>query len=512
MQKPPEKAKEEMASTASGITRSERYLAFLARKSFLSMWSYMNLHTDEGRKNGKGDGKELCDLLVVFDKHILIFSDKHCQFPTTDKVEVNWGRWFKKTVIKSANQLIGAREWLKRYPNRVFLDKQCTKPFPLPIPDLSEAKVHLFAVTRGSHDACRSFFGGQSTGSLMINTGLKGKDHFDIPFRIGHVIPDRGFIHVLDELTLEVLIHELDTISDFVAYISKKEKLLTDPDRMIMASGEEQLVAMYLTRLNQRKEHDFIDIPSDVDCAMIDEGIWEDFIRNPQYIAKKEADKVSYVWDRLVERFTKNVLAGKLDNPISTEIAYHEQALRFMAAEPRIRRRQLGEALVDAAHKSAPGKKFVRMVLSNDYPDTVYIFLILPVPEFASSYHEYRQARKNLLLAYCNVAKLKVPSAKQIFGFASEPVPAGNEKRATSEDILLLGVSESEWTPEREAEAKKDQQELRLFLNQNIQYRATHTSEYPEIKKEAGPFITRQGNLPLNRAQRRAMERNKRKK
>lgn len=55
-----------------GQTSSERYLATICEKTFLSLWSYPNLYREPG--------KELCDLLVVFDRHLIIFSDKDIAF------------------------------------------------------------------------------------------------------------------------------------------------------------------------------------------------------------------------------------------------------------------------------------------------------------------------------------------------------------------------------------------------------------------------------------------------
>src|SRR4051794_38758342 len=115
---------------SEGNTPSERYLTHLGRRSFLSLWSYSNLFTDEGRHHGKGDGKELADLLVVFDTHVLIFSDKHCEFPTHPDLKISWARWYKRAIEKSARQAVGARSWLLRFPNRIYLDKSCQKPFP----------------------------------------------------------------------------------------------------------------------------------------------------------------------------------------------------------------------------------------------------------------------------------------------------------------------------------------------------------------------------------------------
>jgi hypothetical protein len=52
----------EKINRSLGTTPSERYLAKLADRTFLNLWSYPNLFID--RKEGaKGTGKELCDLL-----------------------------------------------------------------------------------------------------------------------------------------------------------------------------------------------------------------------------------------------------------------------------------------------------------------------------------------------------------------------------------------------------------------------------------------------------------------
>ena len=51
----------ERAASAQGTTESERALAKLAKRAFLSLWSYPNVYTDVGRP-GPGDGKELCSV------------------------------------------------------------------------------------------------------------------------------------------------------------------------------------------------------------------------------------------------------------------------------------------------------------------------------------------------------------------------------------------------------------------------------------------------------------------
>jgi hypothetical protein len=51
-----------------GVTAAERYLKRLCERSFLSLWSYPGLFRDQ--KGPGGQGKELCDLLVVFEDDV----------------------------------------------------------------------------------------------------------------------------------------------------------------------------------------------------------------------------------------------------------------------------------------------------------------------------------------------------------------------------------------------------------------------------------------------------------
>src|SRR5437588_10483620 len=79
---------------SQGITPAELYLQRLCERSFLSLWSYPGVFREQ-KQNGRGDGKELCDLLVVFGNHIIIFSDKSCAFPETGNLRLDWSRWFR---------------------------------------------------------------------------------------------------------------------------------------------------------------------------------------------------------------------------------------------------------------------------------------------------------------------------------------------------------------------------------------------------------------------------------
>ena len=84
-----------------GVTESERYLASLASRSFLNLWSYPSPYRDQ-KQFGKGHGKELCDLLVVCGQHIIIFSEKSIAWPSAE-INVAWSRWSPRWAAASAS-------------------------------------------------------------------------------------------------------------------------------------------------------------------------------------------------------------------------------------------------------------------------------------------------------------------------------------------------------------------------------------------------------------------------
>jgi len=234
---------------SGGLTASERYLAELCERSFLSLWSYPNVY--------RQPGKELCDNLVVFREHIIIFSDKSCEFPESGNVIQDWTRWFKRAVQKSADQVYGAERWLREQPHRLFTDAKCTQPFPLTLPGLQDARFHRVVVALNASSRCRQFFDNTGTGSLMLRPEIVGDAHYSSPFTIGQIDARRGYIHVLDDVTLNVVLRELDTVTDLTNYLVRKEVALSS-GRLVGAAGEEELLAHYLTKLNDQGHHDII--------------------------------------------------------------------------------------------------------------------------------------------------------------------------------------------------------------------------------------------------------------
>jgi hypothetical protein len=101
------------------LTASEGRLERLCRETFLSLWSYPGICKDQGAGGGRPGGKEVCDLLVVFERDIIIFSDKTCGFPPTEDLALAWSRWYHRAVVRSARQLRGAERWILQHPARL---------------------------------------------------------------------------------------------------------------------------------------------------------------------------------------------------------------------------------------------------------------------------------------------------------------------------------------------------------------------------------------------------------
>ena len=316
---------------SSGTTPTERYLVRLCEKTFLRLWSYANLYRDQG------GGKELCDVLIVSAPHIIVFSDKSCTYPESGDEVRDWARWFKRSIKKSAQQVYGAERWIRHNPDRIFLDPGCKNPFPIELPRSEEMRIHRVVVARGAGERCSAFFGGDS-GSLVVRSDLVGDAHINAladPFGIfciGQVDPGKGFVHVFDDANLDILLSELDTVADFVAYLTRKEALFCS-DKVVWATGEEDLLAYYLTHTNPDGEHDFV-LQPDNDVFLFDH-FYREMRENQQYIAKKSEDEISYLIDQLIEHASSSAADRTLIDGNELPVGNYEKAFRILAAESR---------------------------------------------------------------------------------------------------------------------------------------------------------------------------------
>jgi len=470
--------KRQTITRSEGVTPSERYLRQLCDRSFLSLWSYPGVFRDQGRARGKGDGKEVCDLLVVFENHIIIFSDKHIHFDNTGDIAVAWGRWFRKAVLKSAAQVWGAERWIRNFPDRLFLDRQCTIPFPIALPDPRIAIFHSVVVAHDAARVCKERLGG--SGSLILKSSTVGEQHLTEPFVIGRLDATEGYVHVLDDTSLDVVMKHLDTISDFVAYLTKKERLLTG-GITIHAAGEEELLAQYVGKLNSEGEHDFV-FPEDVTTVFIAEGEWARFLRSDEHKAQVEADRISYAWDALIEQFLHHLMSGTQYETTHPEIAEQEKSLRWLARENRTRRRMLARVIHELLEKTPSDYRASRVLKPSRPGDPYFLFLLLPRYESVAE-KDYRRVRSQMLREYCLVTKLLFPDAQHIIGIATEPLD-GNDYR--SEDFVHLDATE--WNEELDKQARASKADLEIFTD--VKFFAGTEQEYPIEEKNRKRFVT----------------------
>jgi hypothetical protein len=443
-----------------GATPSERFLNQLCDRSFLSLWSHPGLF--------RARGKELCDLLVVCGDDVVIFSDKRCRFPVTEDIELSWARWFRAAVAESVTQATRAVGWLRARPHEVYLDRKARRRFPLEIPKRDAARFHVVVVAHGVTAPCKALLGG--SGSLIIDNTLRGAAAHTEPFVIGDITPDGPFVHVLTEATLEIVMNALDTITDFVQYLQRKERFLRG-ERRIAAAGEEDLLGFFLKDVGSDQQHDFV-FPAHVGDIVIAEGSWEHIAGHSQRRAKLEADRVSYLWDGLIEAFSRHAMAGTQYSVWPNGLESTERIVRFMAREPRLRRRILARHLLEALRTTPAHMRRIRVAGPSSSGDPYYAFVLVPYSH-EHSYDENRAFRRSYLEAVCLVMKLKFPEANDIIGIATN---SGRGEEG-SEDAIYLDARV--WTPEMQAQAERDQADFGILVAPEMA-RGTE-AEYPEL-------------------------------
>ena len=483
-----------------GFTSTEKNLAALAGKIFLNLWTYPNLFGSKG--------KELCDLLVVCGDDVLIFSDKHINWSSGVDVKIAWPRWYRKAITKSAAQINGAARTLRDHPDQLFLDAVCKERFPLKLPPADRRRIHLIAVALGASEACAEHRE-ETPGYFTTDAALKGDDHVNSgadgfkPFAIGDVQPDGGFIHVFNEPALELLARELDTVTDFTRYLTRRERIIRS-GRLSPVAGEHDLLARYLISGGPDEEHDFrrpgggewqegekLDIPAGTHGALA---------AQPGYKARQEADKVSYKWDMLLGLFTDAILKGEAEGAFGKEPepSKAEEGLRSMALEPRLSRRLLGSSVV-AAMKTAEDKKadrFARNIVpAAQSPDETvgYVFLILahrgeaPGP----AYDEYRKRRVVMLHSYCLCMLQSNRNLKRAVGIGIDSSSKVTGRAGGSEDFYALEVDT--WTPELDKKVEELKKDLDLLKPENVTHGNAGVDEFPRVGEGRRPAPEKTG-------------------
>jgi hypothetical protein len=285
-------------SKSQGQTPTEQSLSQLCDNTFLKLWSYANPF--------KSDGKELCDLIAVFENHVFLFFDRESRtFETSSKdINVIWERWKRTAIDKQIKTADGACRYVQRCPNDIYLDTKCTVRLPIRVPD-DNPIIHKFIVAHGAKDACHRFSPDNASGSLGITYSDDAAGP-SFPFIVHLRRSDP--VHLLDSHTLSIILAELDTVYNFVSYVTAKEAAIRRFDYIVYC-GEEDLLADYFQNFDTKTEQHFIGTKrKHINAIMIKEGAWLSFVNSEPYRRKKEADASSYLWDGLLQRTSQNAL------------------------------------------------------------------------------------------------------------------------------------------------------------------------------------------------------------
>lgn len=400
------------------VNDSEQFVYRICSKSFLSLWTYIN-------PQGKSPSKELCDVLVVCNPHVIVISVKDIQFKDT-KDNVGWERWQRKAIEDSKKQIKGAIRWLDQ--SEYVVQKDGSQGLKLPL--TTERRYHRIAVA----------FGGQR----------------EIP--IISPAENDEFFHVLDEQSFSLLLRHLDTISDFVNYLIDKEKFLSNSS-IIINGGEENLLAIYL--------HNGRQFPSEIDMMILENDLWEGISKKPEFKEKLKRDESSYVWDRLIEVLCQGGFDG--EDWFGPDMSESELAIRVLAKENRFSRRVLGEAFKDFLELSEMRQVSSRCVLMSGVG---YVF-------FAYDSDSTLEERKRELLARCFASLCHFHQCFTVIGIGVN-VPGQQPRDGYSSDLVLLQARNNQWSEEDLRRSQFCRDELGFFKNPNKTH--VHKDEYPVIE------------------------------
>jgi len=329
---------------------AEDVVQWLAEKTFLTDWCYKNPIMK--------DGRELCDLLVVFGEIVIIWQIKNLKLQEDNKYST-------REVEKNLRQLSGARRTLLKLK----------KPVELVNPRRGKESFNP--------DAVKEVY-------LISSLMGPGEEYFTPIEELKGLI-----IHVFDREFTQIALNELDTIKDFIDYLRAKETFMkTTKTRITVMGGEKELLAFYL--LNEKS----FERLAKSDEVMITEGSWKHIQQKPEYKAKKQADTISYEWDAIINR------AHEGTSP------RYEIIAREMARLNRFERRYMAKSFTDAwiiSHNNV--KDLYRRLVKGE--GVTYCFLFMNDPE-------PRDRRKQMLFAMCYVARGKFPENKKVLGIATE--------------------------------------------------------------------------------------------
>jgi hypothetical protein len=429
------------------------------------LWSYPNVFN--------ANGKEFCDLLAVFGKHVFVFFDRESRKfdDRVDDVELTWQRWKKETVDRQIKTALGAERYL-RGGGKLYFDNRRTRQFPVPIPD--NALIHKIIVAHGASEACKRHSPNNVYGSLAVS-------YSDHPESITHPflvnISRQDKVHIFDSFNLELMFSVLDTFYDFSTYIVEKERAI-ERYNLLSYCGEEDLLAHYLINYDEAtNQYQIGTNDASVNGFLIGEGEWRDFSSSDAFLRRQQANRISYFWDNLIQRTCGNFINGVLGG--NSDLYAGQSAIVEMACEPRFSRRALAKNMLEkvANFPTTRGQGGLMRHMStmpSFYKDKMYVFLQLELHTGVDYEMEYRAVRRHMLEIACGVTKNKFPHLKKVIGIAVEPP---SQTRRVSEDFLLIDCEE--WPDDRKKHYEDENKLVGFYEAPSLKHTFSKNSDFP---------------------------------
>jgi hypothetical protein len=337
-----------------------------------------------------------------------------------DPIQVHHDRWSRKAVEASVNQIYGAERWLASAPRVIRGDGS----LGLMLPPLDRRRVHRIAVALGSR------------GEVLIESGDFGKGH----------------VHVMTEESFEDILNELDTVTDMVTYLAAKEGFSARCSAILQGS-ENDLLGWYLFHGRT--------FPEKATLLIVNDDIWQGLRERPEYKLRKEADKESYIWDKLI-----NALSDTRAKPVGeagAELTEFELALRVMAQETRFARRVLGQPFREFLEGAIAERLRSRVVTVPN--GIIYVFTYFRAGE------DHR-ARISELGTRCILARQKVGQGVKVVGIGISEYVRG---MGSYSDLVYLDTSR--WSADDEEQAIQLKADLGFYANAAMRH--SREKEYP---------------------------------
>jgi hypothetical protein len=354
----------------------------------------------------------------------------------------------------------------------VFLDPALSVPFPINV-DLASATFYKIVVAHGAKEACKKLSDKNIYGSLAISYADQDVGS-PWPFMVH--LDRRNPVHLFDSHNLPIILGELDTIHEFSSYLEAKHAALEEYSHLSYC-GEEDLLAHYLYNIDEATKGHFIGVKQgDYDSIMIGEGEWKDFIQLPQYKNKKKADKVSELWDDIIQRTCQHALDGTYVG--TSSVLKGRSAIHEMAKEPRFVRRALSDRMIKAI-REFPESAATRMrnltYMESFYQGKAYVFIQLKVVNKGDYETEYRPMKQAMLEIACAAAKLRFPHLHTVIGIAIEAPRYSGGRNA--EDFILMDCRN--WTEEIRKHYEEANEQLQFFMSDRQSGGTTRFFEFP---------------------------------